>query len=309
MSKLCASILRLAVVTSFAGATALAVEGCASPSDEVMGASDEAALIAAEDQLPRTRMGDEKMFADSEGPVVPPGASSIHLQYYGGRVLANVKVVAVSWGPNVSPEVQNGVSDFYRTITDSAYFDWLSEYNTPTQSIGRGSFVGQFTIAPGHASASLTNADVAAELVAQLDAGVLPPPEADSLYMFNFPPGVRIRLGSAESCSAFGFCGYHNTVSYQGKQVAYGVVPDFSAASGQCESGCGGTGSMFEKQTSVLSHELIEAVTDPDVQVSTAWIQRGRGEIGDVCHYRTHLLGYNVQLQWSNAAGACISTR
>src|SRR5262249_26585150 len=67
-------------------------------------------------------------------------SSSLQLKYYGGPVISNVKVWTIFW--NAKTQYQQQLNDFYSGITQSAYFDWLSEYNTPTQKIGRGSLGG-----------------------------------------------------------------------------------------------------------------------------------------------------------------------
>ena len=61
------------------------------------------------------------------------------LAYYGGRVISNVKVYAVNWEPNVNAEVKAGIGAFYQAVTNSAYFDWLSEYDT----VGKNGIDGQ----------------------------------------------------------------------------------------------------------------------------------------------------------------------
>ena len=80
-------------------------------------------------------------------------ASTPHLTYWGGRVVRNARVVVVVWGSGtyqsqvVSSSSSNVVS-FYNGIEKSPYVDWLREYNTPSDTIGRGSVVGRYTIAP-----------------------------------------------------------------------------------------------------------------------------------------------------------------
>ena len=70
----------------------------------------------------------------------PPAAAGAHLTYYGGPVISNVRVHDVFWGAGV--QFQSQLDAFFTAITNSPYFDWLDEYATPTQHIGRGSFGG-----------------------------------------------------------------------------------------------------------------------------------------------------------------------
>ena len=78
-----------------------------------------------------------------------PGPAGAKLTYYGGPVLATVRVYAVFWGPSVNSTTKAGIGNFYNGVTNSAYFDWLSEYNANGMHIGRGSYAGAVTIQPG----------------------------------------------------------------------------------------------------------------------------------------------------------------
>lgn len=249
------------------------------------------------------------------------------LVYYGGRVLENARVVAVFWGDAVAPEVKEGMGDFYRAALNSSYVDWLSEYDTDIraadgspgtgQHIGRGALEKAVVIRPRSHKAIVSDAEVRRELTAQVTAHKLPSPGPNTLYMVHFPPGVQIELGGARSCRAGGFCAYHNSFRRGGKEVDYGVLPDLGPGSG-CETGCGGAGKVFDKQTAVASHELVEAITDPAVGLGRglaaplAWYDAEGGEIGDLCNAQTGQLrsssgrSYAVQKEWSNKAGACV---
>jgi hypothetical protein len=126
------------------------------------------------------------------------------LNYYGGHVISNVHIVPVMWGSNVPSAVVTGMPAFYAAITDSAYFDWQAEYDTDitafggetgtNQKIGRGTAEAAITIQPSVTSTSITNDQIAAELQKQISAGKLPKNDANTLYMFHFPAGMKITL-------------------------------------------------------------------------------------------------------------------
>jgi hypothetical protein len=237
-----------------------------------------------------------------------PNAASTQLKYYGGPVIPNVAVHAVYWGRNVA--FQSHLNDFYSTIPSSNYLDWLSEYDTPTAHIGRGSFVGGTVIQPSHTSNNLTDEDIQAELAAQIDAGNLPAPDGkNDLFMVHFPPSVSITAGTDVSCVQF--CAYHSTFQKADHMVFYGVMPDVKDT--DCAQGCGGSAAQ-DNETSVASHEMVEAITDPAVGLAPdgppvapmAWYNDPQGEIGDICNARQgHSNGFTVQLQWSNRQGKC----
>jgi hypothetical protein len=189
------------------------------------------------------------------------------------------------------------------------------QYDTPSQGIGRGSLAGVYTISPSHKGKSLGDAQIGKELVAQIRKGALPAADANTVYLIHFPPGVSIDLGGSGSCQAGGFCGYHNTLRSGRTHLRYAVIPDMSAGSG-CDTGCGGS-TPFAAVTSVASHELVEAITDPDVGLARrlaaplGWYDASNGEIGDICagHEGTVHAGgsvWTVQKQWSNKAQACV---
>ncbi|HZS35577.1 MAG TPA: carbohydrate binding domain-containing protein [Polyangia bacterium] len=231
-------------------------------------------------------------------------SSSPHLVYNGGPVLSSVNIQTVFWNSSVSN--QSRLNAFYTAVTASAYFDWLSEYNTPSQTIGRGTFGGS-VVASG-ATGNVTDGQIQSQVAALIDAGRVAAPTANSLYMVHFPPGAVISMSDgSRSCSTF--CAYHSSFSHNGHNVYYGVLPD--VASGGCQNGCGSNSDPFNNQTSVSSHEMIEAVTDADVgQGDVAWYDDNYGEIGDICNARQgSAAGYTVQLEWSNQAGACVDHR
>src|SRR5579864_4440631 len=212
-----------------------------------------------------------------------------HVTYFGGPVISNLHVVEVLYGasagylPGVGSINPPSIASFSTGLAASPVFDMLNEYSTAgvtpadgkpgtSQTIGHGFFDGLFTITPSAANngSSITDAQIQNELTAQVNAGNLPAPLFDAIgnsntvYVIFFPPGTTIHLGTLTGCVRGGFCGYHNsTAGLGGKDLLYSVLPDMQPPSG-CAVGCGGSGQL-DSVTNVLTHELAEAVTDPDV--------------------------------------------
>lgn len=253
------------------------------------------------------------------------GTSSLaapKLQYYGGPIISHVKAHVVFWGTGVDATTVSKIGDFMTSTVNSTYMDWLKEYNTnlpavdhrpgTNQTIGRGSAGGIFVITPGHTGHSLQDADVRAEIEAQVAAGVLPKPTDDSIFMIYFPPGISITIEGQSSCSAF--CAYHEGFkSTSLGNTFYGVMPDLG---GMCSFGCGFADSRFDSLTAISSHELIEAVTDPfptpgdKPAFPQAWNTTDGQEIGDLCastssRLTTQGLTYTLQGEFDNTANAC----
>ena len=268
------------------------------------------------------------------GFAAPAGA---HLSYFGGPVISNVHVVQVLYGSGsynaqVAGTTSPTMGQFYGDLTgtNSGYTSLLTQYDTPAsggtnQTIGNGTFDGLFQIvpAPGNNGSTITDTQIQAELLAQINAGHLPAPVLDAagnvntLYMIFFPPGKTITQGGSSSCVPGGFCAYHGTTStlLNGHNVLYGVHPDMQ--SGLCSTGGCGNAGVFGNYTSVTSHELTEAITDADVGIATtfapplAWYDMVNGEIGDICNgqqgtYTANGTAYTIQLEFSNAANNCV---
>lgn len=259
--------------------------------------------------------------------VISPQVSRKALTYYGGPVVKNIKVIQVLYGSGTYQSFVQGtgastMAAFYGGVVGSPYFAWLNgDYGSgsgkTTQVIGNGAFAGQVTITPAASrnGSTITDAQVQAELAAQISAGHLAAPNANTYYAVFFPKGKKISQGGSSSCVSGGFCAYHGTVVGSSATWTYGVHPDNSAGSG-CDSGCGSS-TAFANMSSVASHEMIETVTDPDVGIATtyasplAWYNKTYGEIGDICNgQQGSVLGtdgvtYTVQTEWSNSKSAC----
>ena len=272
--------------------------------------------------------GNSSGLARAARAAAPP--ANAHLFYYGGPVISNVHVVPVFWGPNVPSAVTSQIGNFYAAVTDSSHFDFLAEYDTNVadyagqpgtgQHIGRGTAEAAITITPSVAGSKITDAQISAEIKAQIAAGHLPAQTADTLYMVHFAAGMSISLpdgsgGTAASCKQF--CAFHSTIAAP-TNIYYGVIPNVT--SDGCELGCGAVGGGFNNTTAVAAHEMIEAVTDPAVGLATAnapplaWYdpQGSNGEIGDICNAAigtiiSHNQTWSVQKEWSNTHGACIA--
>jgi len=295
-------------------------------------------LVGGPNDLPSRPEGPQD-FATS-----PPGA---HLTYYGGRVVSNMQVIQVLWGTGGAggsnghflAQVVNtstpSIATFYQQVLNSAYVDWLTEYNTDitdfggnpgtNQTIGHGSFSEQVAITPVNTKTTITDTEIQTELVNQIKAGHLPLPTADAsgnnntYYAIFFPHGITINSGGMSSCMPGGFCAYHGTIvaSTPVGEIYYGVHPDMQAGSG-CELGCGAGPTPFDNYTSVASHEMVETITDCEVSLANSpapplsWYDNNNGEIGDICNAQHgSIVGadshtYTVQKEFSNVANDCI---
>lgn len=220
-----------------------------------------------------------------------------NLTYRNGPLLTAVEIVSVFWGSDwndaANRPMMQGLNSFFRWVVSSPYMDQLGEYGVPGRAIGNGSFTG--TVIVG----DVVPASVTDSAIQQLvDRGVvqktLPAGTPNSLYFVFVPPGVTVVAGKDESCQSF--CGYHDRT---GGGLYYATVPYPGCA------GCLSDLTPLDALTSVCSHELAEAVTDP--VPGQGWYDDANGEIGDICAWQNKQLnGFEVQLLWSNRAKQCV---
>jgi len=157
--------------------------------------------------------------------------------------------------------------------------------------------------------------DIQAELQKQIDAGVLPKPDDNTLFMTYFPPGMTITASGMASCEAF--CAYHG---FKGApdtaHFFYGVMPDLGGA---CSLGCAAAPTPFDSMTTISSHEFTEAIDDPfptpgsNPAYPQAWNTVDGSEIGDLCTSTNNNLivpggKFIVQSEFDNSKGACTTS-
>lgn len=226
------------------------------------------------------------------------------LVYQGGRLIKNINVIPIYYNQNCA--FQTELNQFYADLVTSSYMGFFTvNYNAGGYSFGAGTRGNPF-VDSGPYRQSIKDSEVRTYVTNLI--GRVPGPTDDTIYAVHFPKNVVISLGNALSCQ--NFCGYHGAFSSNGKTVYYMVMPDFST------SGCRCGGASLASYTSVVSHEVSEFVTDPDVNYRTlGWYDwadgNAGGEIGDICAWNSVATvvngrSYTIQKLWSNKQGACI---
>jgi hypothetical protein len=224
-------------------------------------------------------------------------AGSQNLVYYGGSMLTSVRIKAAFWGDAWNSDatasaMAGPIKQFLGWIVTSPLIDQLAEYSTATQKIVHGTYEG-FAIVPGAVKSKIADGEVQTMLTAlwktQASLG------ASALWIVFLPPNVQIAAFNESSC--VDFCGYHEALA----NTAYAVVP-FP----DCTPCLGGM-QAIDSLTTVVSHEVCEAITDP---FSDGWYAPNGYEIGDLCavpNWQTKQLGgYTVQKEWSNNQSGCV---
>ena len=244
---------------------------------------------------------------------LPPGGGDGPMLYFGGSVFSSVKVVTIIWGDQVKQHTIDTIPTFSADIVNSTYVDQMAMYDTvhhkgvnghgsTKQHILRGTYFGQVQIAPKHNGLQVTDTDIRKELLAQIENGVLPPNDLNTLYMIYFPSNVTIDLDGLISCHDFG--AYHfakRTGGLRTDNIFYSVEPE-------CNSG-------FDFLTYAASHEFAEATTDniptpgSNPAFPQAWNDVHGFEIADLCNSVGTLTdgvnSYQVTQYYLNSTGGC----
>jgi hypothetical protein len=220
------------------------------------------------------------------------------LTYRGGPLLTAAEIFTFFWGAqwNQAPQsaLVTNMNSFFDYILTSALMDQLGEYSVPGKNIGHGKRTGTATLTSPTPTTSVQDSAIQQMLQQEIAAKNLPAPSANSLYFLFLPPGVQVVQGGGASCSDF--CGYHDATS---GNIFYAVMPYPGCP------GCTGGLTVADALTSTTSHELCEAITDP--VPGQGWYDDNNGEIGDICAWKTRILGsYTIQQEWSNNAGSCV---
>jgi len=220
-----------------------------------------------------------------------PDARSATIIDKGGDVLQHVQTFLVFWGSswNVpsTPSRDEVISAVVNILT-GPYMSSLAQY----RGIGGGRLAGAATVATPDPPAPFSFADVQGMLTGQMDLHRLPQPTSSNQFFFC------VIMPSGLLTSEHNAIGEHRFFRYSGFRVPFAWIMN--------------DGSL-NFVTTVLSHELVEACTDPSLDAiliaggpgSPCPNTEGACEIGDVCSSTELVGGVQVQSYWSAADNRC----
>jgi hypothetical protein len=222
--------------------------------------------------------------------------------YHGGALLSHVEAQPVfmgsDWASNSSlVSTAGSLNTYVGYLVNSNYMDMMTNagYN-----VGRGTSTSGATLnlTLNKTTTGLSDSQIHTNLQNAISAGQLAAPDAQRLYVVYVEPGVIVKLGSSSSRTTF--LGYHgafagHTAGGQAADIRYAVLP--YPGTPNPSPGSQGFGSSFDELTSVSSHEIAEAVTDPDVNYKRlGWYDdQLNGEIGDLTDQTSRLGSYLIQ--------------
>ena len=309
--------LRCLALAALAALAACTSAGLDQGSQEGSGDSKSLSLPLAQEPGFRGALGIRNSHAARPAQATNTAPANAHLTYYGGNVIEHPTYTNVFWGAYWQSGAGLTERQYYNNFTQavpttSEFTSAMVEYTGQGgKTIHNGVYAGEKSIAtePGK---TIDDAQVKTTIQSWVNAGLVPAPSLDNVYVLYFPPGTSVTMGTDASCTTF--CGFHSTIqttSGSGGLIRYIVMPHPDCA------GCKFEATVQDSITVVASHEMWEADTDADVGLATAvgpplaWYDQTNGENGDICagDPNATLHGYRVQTTWSNAEGKCVAQR
>ena len=224
--------------------------------------------------------------------------------YHGGALLPQVEVQALyygsDWATPAYTQQRAYLDGFLQNVVHSTYMDMLSNagYN-----VGRGSFSpGATDLANIKNSIAVDDSQIRSELQIDINNGTLLAPDSNRLYVVFVQQNVAVTFGWWDSVNTF--LGYHAAFAgtdahNQAADIHYAVIayPRGDIGPNHVQNLSVPWLSDLNDMTLVTSHELAEAVTDPNVNYKTqGWVDGSGDEIGDITAFETvYLNGYAVQ--------------
>src|SRR5207237_1168053 len=124
----------------------------------------------------------------------------------------NVKVTTLFWGPywaSATPDVTYFNNFFQALFANGRFMANLAQYSVGDSKINNGTYSGSDVDSQALPnSKQVTDAQIRTEILAEVAAGRLPAPDADTMYCVFTPPGVVVVDGTATSTRNFD--GYHH---------------------------------------------------------------------------------------------------
>ncbi len=234
------------------------------------------------------KQGSDNQGQDEGGGQGPSGqqrtsrSSGNGISYHGGPVLLGTPNVYYIWYGNWSGNTATSIlTDLVNSstgnISGSPYFNINTTYydGSGAKVSGLVHYAGSTTDSYSRGTA-LSDADILTIVTSAITGGKLP----------KDTNGVYFVLTSADVNETSGFCTYYCGWHYRGTVSGSDIKYSFVGNPDRCPSACeaqyiGPNGNAgADGMASIISHELEEAVTDPDLN---AWFDSRGNENADKC--------------------------
>jgi hypothetical protein len=294
--------------------------------------------VAASGTTVRTKNG-VAHYLPVKGSITSPNHTAANMTYHGGPIMKQSHTYAIFWQP---PHLQNGAATFFSSqyfALNERYFGDVGGnglYNNNRQyyqiSGGRqvhiknrsnlaGTWVDTAAMPASGCTDSatpgncLSDSQIQAEVTHAIAVNGWKASPTNMFFVFT-PKGEGSCFNNSSTCAFTFYCAYHGAFG----STIYANMPYGNTFSGNCTSlGAFPNEPDSDVEISIVSHEHMEAVTDPHLN---AWYDPSGEEIGDLCayNYGTRSLDgglaneqwngnfYVVQQEWDNKKTACVQS-
>jgi len=203
----------------------------------------------------------------NEAAVYPASYGSGNLWNHGGPVIGNAGFWALYW-------IFSVVQQYGASITSTVH-NW------------------GYYVAAERTKSSISDSGIRNFIAGVLNSGTVNV-ATNIIYGVYLPAGMKVTMNGGASCSTF--CGYHGHFNYGGLDIRYAVFPYLNCSACKLSNL-----SVADMMTIVASHEIREAVTDPQLN---AWYDDQGYEADDKCAWHNlyrmarRLRGATGVLQW-----------
>lgn len=226
------------------------------------------------------------------------------ISYRGGPLINTPAIYVIfygNWNQNNgsdTPEGRQIILDWANSVGSSAHFAINQTFSVNGQPISGGATFGGYTVKTGAYSTRLKDSQILSTIATTITSGALGP--------FN-PNGVYFLVTSSDVTASSGFCtqycGWHTHSLQSFGNLRFAFVGNAN----RCLSSCAAqkvspnNNPGVDGAISVLTHELEEAVTDPDPR--SGWADSIGNENADKCAWT---FGHS-QAQLANGSWANMS--
>ena len=245
-----------------------------------------------------------------------PGGNGIN--YNGGPlILGTTNVYYIwygNWNGNTAPNI---LTELAQNIGGSRYFNINTTYydGSNTHVSNSVHYAGSTTDSYSQGT-SLSDAQIQAVVSSAISSGRLPK-DTSAVYFVLTSSDVTANSGFCTQ-----YCGWHTHGTISGSDIKYSFVGNPDRCPSACEQQTTGPNGNAgaDGMASIISHELEEAVTDPDLN---AWYDTRGAENADKCAWtfgttytvsngsqanvRLGSRDYLIQRNWVNASGGYCS--
>ncbi|MDP9121248.1 MAG: EXORDIUM family protein [Acidobacteriota bacterium] len=256
--------------------------------------------------------------AEGQAPHALQKRGGTGISYHGGPVMLGTNHIYYifygNWSGNSAPGI---LEDLANTMGGTPYWNINTTYTQGSSHISNSLSLGGATFDSYSQGANINDSGVQAAALRAINNGSLP---SDS-------HGVYLVVTSADVNETSGFCtqycGWHTHASNNGVDIKYGFIGNPDRCPNNCEGIPGNApngNSGADGMATVIAHETMESVTDPDLN---AWFDGRGAENGDKCNFNfgptfttsngstaSETFGsrsFLVQQNWKNSgSGGCV---